>query len=78
MLVSHADGPTLLACIPFPNVRLDVTESHNRDISKIIARHHFFGHEAQPNQDSNYDCWYARSRIMFHAHSDLCVGSIFL
>ena len=31
MLVSYADDATLLACIPSPNMRSDVTESLNRD-----------------------------------------------
>ena len=35
MLVSYADDATLLACIPSPNMRSDVTESLNRDLSKI-------------------------------------------
>ena len=35
MLVSYADDATLLARIPPPNKRSDVTESLNRDLSKI-------------------------------------------
>ena len=35
MLVSYADDATLLARIPSPNMRSEVTESLNRDLSKI-------------------------------------------
>ena len=35
MLVSYADDATLLAHIPSPNMRFDVTKSLNRDLSKI-------------------------------------------
>ena len=35
MLVSYADDTTLLPCIPSSNMRSDVTESLNRDLSKI-------------------------------------------
>ena len=35
MLVSYADDATPLAHIPSPNMRSDVTESLNRDLSKI-------------------------------------------
>ena len=37
MLVSYADDATLLASIPSPNMRSDVTESLNRDLSKICT-----------------------------------------
>ena len=37
MLVSYADDATLLAHIPSPNMRSDVTESLNRDLSKICT-----------------------------------------
>ena len=36
MLVSYADDTTLLARIPSPNMRSDVTESLNRDLSKTV------------------------------------------
>ena len=35
MLISYADDATLLAHIPSPNMRSDVTKSPNRDLSKI-------------------------------------------
>ena len=35
MLVSYAHNATLVACIPSPNMRSDVTESLNRDLSEI-------------------------------------------
>ena len=35
ILVSYADDNTLLARIPYPNMRSDVAESLNRDLSKI-------------------------------------------
>ena len=39
MLVSHADDATLLACIPSRDMRSDVTESLNRDLSKFSRLH---------------------------------------
>ena len=39
MLVSYTDDATLLAHIPSPNMRSDVTESLNRDLNKISRLH---------------------------------------
>ena len=50
MLVSYADDATLLARIPLPDTRSDVTESLNRDQSKMCAwcNFNFVKHEAEP------------------------------
>ena len=37
ILESHADDATLLARIPSPNMRSDVTESLNRNLGKICT-----------------------------------------
>ena len=37
ILESHADDAILLACIPSPNMRSDVTESLNRNLGKICT-----------------------------------------
>ena len=56
MLVSYADDATLLARIPSPNMRSDVTESLNRDLSKISTWCNLWGMMLYPKQNSKYDC----------------------
>ena len=65
MLVSYADDATLLARIPSPNMRSDVTKSFNRDLSKISTLCNLWSMRLNPN----------RSRIVFPPHLDLLVGS---
>ena len=48
ILVSYADDATLLARIPSPNMRSNVAESLNRDLSKISRWCNLWGHEAEP------------------------------
>ena len=50
MLVSHADDATLLARIPSPNMRSDVAESLNRDLSKISTWCNLWGMRLNPNK----------------------------
>ena len=38
MFVSYADDAILLACIPSPNMRSDVTEYLNRDLTTISTQ----------------------------------------
>ena len=47
ILASYADDATLLAHIPSPNMRSDVTESLNKDIRKISTWCNLWGHEAE-------------------------------
>ena len=59
ILVSYADDAiflarndytTLLACIPSPNMRSDVTEFLNRDLSKISTRCNLWGMRLNPSK----------------------------
>ena len=50
MFVSYADDATLLARIPSPYMRSDVTESLNRDLSKISTWCNFGGMRLNPNK----------------------------
>ena len=57
MLLSYTDDATLLARIPSPNMKSDVTESVNRDLSKISTWHNLWGMRLNPNKtQSSYDC----------------------
>ena len=73
MLVSYADDATLLARIPSPNMRSDVTESLNRDLSKISTWCNLWGMRLNPNKTQSMIV--SRSRTVFPPHSDLLVGS---
>ena len=73
MLVSYADDATLLAHIPSPNMRSDVTESHNRDLSKISTWCNLWGIRLNPNKTQSMIV--SRSRTVFPPHRDLLVGS---
>ena len=48
MLVSYTDDATLLASIASPNMKSDVTESLNRDLSKISTWFNLWGMRAEP------------------------------
>ena len=48
MFVSYTYDATLLARIPPPNMRSDVTESLNRDLNNISTWCNFVVHEAEP------------------------------
>ena len=76
MLVSYADDATLLARIPSPNMRSDVTESLNRDLSKISIWCNLWGMRLNPNKTQSMIV--SRSRTVFPPHPDLLVGSISL
>ena len=73
MLVSYADDATLLACIPPPNMRSDVTEPLNRDLSKISTWCNLWGMRLNPNKTQSIIV--SRSRIVFPAHPDILAGS---
>ena len=71
--VSYADDATLLACIPSPNMRFDVAESLNRDLSKISTWCNLWGMRPNPNNTQNMIV--SRSRTVFPPHPYLLVGS---
>ena len=73
MLVSYADDATLLARIPSPNMRSDVTESLNRDLSKISTWCNLWGMRLNPTKTQSMIV--SRSRTVFPPHPDLLVGS---
>ena len=73
MLVSYADDAPLLARIPSPNRRSDVTESLNRDLSKISTWCNLWGMRLNSNKTQSMIV--SRSRTVFPPHPDLLVGS---
>ena len=73
ILVSYADDATLLARIPSPNMRSDVTESLNRDLSKISTWCNLWGMRLNPNKTQRVIV--SKSRTVFPPHPDLLVGS---
>ena len=64
MPVSTADDTTPIAHNPSPNVRSDVTESLNRDLSKISTWCNLWGMQLNPTIVS-------RSRTVFPTHPEL-------
>ena len=68
MLASYADDATLLARIPSPNMRSDVTVSLNRDLSKIST----WGMRLNLNKTQSMIV--SRSRTVYPPHPDLLVG----
>ena len=73
ILVSYADDATLLARIPSPDTRSDVTESLNRDLSKISTWCNLWGMRLNPNKTQSMII--NRSKTVFPPHLDLLVGS---
>ena len=73
MLALYADDATLLARIPSPNMRSDVTESLNRDLSKISTRCNLWGMRRNPNKTQSMIV--SSSRTVFPHHPDHLVGS---
>ena len=69
MFVSYADDATLLAHIPSSNLRSDVTESLNRDLSKISTWCNLWGMGLNPNKTQSLIV--SRSRTVFPPHPDL-------
>ena len=75
MLVSYADDANLLARIPSPNMRSDVAESLDRDLSKISTWCNLWSMRLNPNKTQSMIV--SRSRTVF-PHPDLLIGSTFL
>ena len=73
MIVSYADDATLLACIPSTNMRSDVAESLNTDLSKISTWCNLWGTKLNPNKTQSMIV--SRSRTVVPPHPDLLVGS---
>ena len=65
----YADDATLLARIPSPNMRSDVTESLNRDLSKISTWCKLWGMRLNLNKTQSMIV--SRSRTVFLPHPDL-------
>ena len=66
MFVSYADDATLLARIPSPNMRSDITESLNRDLSKISTWFNLWGMRLNSNKTKSMIA--SRSRTVFPPH----------
>ena len=73
ILESYADDTTLLARIPSPNMRSDVTESLNRGLSRICTWCNLWGMRLNPNKTQSMIV--SRSRTVFPPHPDLLVSS---
>ena len=73
MLVSYADDATLIARILSPSMRSDVTESHDKELSKISTWCNLWGMRLKPNKTQSMIV--SRSRTVFPPHPDLLVGS---
>ena len=73
VLVLYANDATLLARIPSPNMRFDVNESPNRDLSKISTWCNLWGMGLNPNKTQSMIV--SRSRTVFPPHPDPLVGS---
>ena len=73
ILVSYDDDATLLTRIPSPNMRSDVSESFNRDLSKICTWCNLWGMRLNPNKPQSMIV--SRSKTVFPPHHDLSVGS---
>ena len=70
---NYADDATLLARIPSPNKRSDVTESLNRDLIKISTWCNLWGMMLNPNKTQSMTV--SRSRTVLPPHPDILVGS---
>ena len=73
MLVLYAGDATRITRIPSPNMRSDVTESLNRDLSKISTWCNLWGMRLNPNKTQSKIV--SRSRTVFPPHPDLLVGN---
>ena len=73
MLVSYADDVTLLAHISSSNMRSDVAESLNRDLSNISTWCNLWGMRLNPNKTQSMIV--SRSRTVFPPHPDPLVCS---
>ena len=73
IIVSYTDDATLLASFPYPNMRSDVTESLNRDLSKISTWFNSWGMWLNRNKTQSMIA--SRSVIIFPPHPDLIIDS---
>ena len=73
LLVSYIDDATLLAQIPSPNMRYDVTESLNKDQSKISTWCNLWG--MRLNHNKTQSIIVSKSRTVFPPHPYLLVVS---
>ena len=73
MLVSYADDSTLSACISSPYMISDVTESLNRDLSKISTWCNLWCLRLNPNKTQSMIV--SKSRTVLFPHPDLLVVS---
>ena len=73
MLVSYADDSTLSACISSPYMRSDVTESLNRDLSKISTWCNLWCMRLNPNKTQSIIV--SKSKTVLFPHPDLLVAS---
>ena len=71
--VSYADDATLLAHIPSPNKRSYVTESLNRDLSKISTWCNLWGVKLNPKKTQSIIV--GRSWAISSPHPDLIIGN---
>ena len=74
MLVSYADDATLLAVVPSPAARLDVTDSLNRDLAKISSWCRNWGMLMNPTKTQSMIV--GRSRTVHPPHPDLLIDNV--
>ena len=74
MLVSYADDATLLAVVPSPAARLDVSDSLNRDLAKISSWCRNWGMLMNPTKTQSMIV--GRSRTVHPAHPDLLIDNV--
>ena len=74
MLVSYADDATLLAVVPSPAARLDVSDSLNRDLAKISSWCRNWGMLMNPTKTQSMIV--GRSRTVHPPHPDLLIDNV--
>ena len=75
-LTAYADDATLIAVIPSPDERQLVSESMNRDLSKINDWCKLWGMKLNPNKTQSMIV--SRSRTLIPSHPDLSVDDVVL
>ena len=74
MLVSYADDATLLAVVPSPAARLDVSDSLNRDLAKISSWCRNWGMLMNPTKTQSMIV--GRCRTVQPPHPDLLIDNV--